>query len=352
MCACFVLAREAISFYNSVMNAYFLGMDVGGTKTHALIADESGQVLGFGQAGGGNPEGGRYHELASAIQAALSDALETSGVTIQAIAGAGFGIGGYDWPCDHQPTLNAIAPLGLRCPVELANDAVIGLLAGAEQGWGVAVVSGTGTNCRGRDRVGREGRVTGEGIDFGEFGGSSELVWKAIHLVNYEWIRRGPPTQLTQLFLELTGAQDAFELMEGLARDRIEINPGWARAIFQVAEAGDAVAQELIAWSGRELGEMACAVIRQLKLEDEAFEVVLIGSLFKGGNLLVEPLRQTVQVLAPGARLVRLEAPPAVGGVLLGMQAAGINGAVVHNRAACRSKLIESSRALITNTGE
>jgi N-acetylglucosamine kinase-like BadF-type ATPase len=327
-------------------------MDVGGTKTHALIADESGQVLGFGQAGGGNPEGGRYDELAAAAQAALSEALEASSLATQAIAGAGFGIGGYDWPCDHQPTLAALAPLGLACPVEVANDAVIGLLAGAEQGWGVAVVSGTGTNCRGRDRFGREGRVTGEGIDFGEFGGSSELVWRAIHLVNYEWIRRGAPTQLTQLFLELTGARDAFELMEGLARGRIETQSGWAREIFQVAEAGDAVAQELIAWSGRELGEMACAVIRQLNLEDETFEVVLIGSLFKGGSLLVEPLRQTVQALAPGARLVRLEAPPAVGGVLLGMQAARIAGAPAQNLAASRYKLIESSRGLIINSGE
>jgi N-acetylglucosamine kinase-like BadF-type ATPase len=334
------------------MKAYFLGMDVGGTKTHALIADEDGQVLGFGQAGGGNPEGGRYSELAAATQAALSEALVTSGLTTPAIAGAGFGIGGYDWPCDHNPTLEALAPLGLYCPVEVANDAVIGLLAGAEQGWGIAIVSGTGTNCRGRDHFGREGRVTGEGIDFGEFGGSSELVWKAIHQVNYEWIRRGPPTQLTRLFLELTGARDAFDLMEGIARNRIQTNSSWARAIFQVAEAGDAVAQELIAWSGRELGEMACAVIRQLKLEDEAFEVVLIGSLFKGGNLLIEPLSQTVKALAPWARLARLEAPPVVGGVLLGMQAAGINGPSAQNLAACRSKLIESSRALMINSGE
>ena len=35
---------------------YYLGVDVGGTKTHALIADEAGQALGFATGGPGNWE--------------------------------------------------------------------------------------------------------------------------------------------------------------------------------------------------------------------------------------------------------------------------------------------------------
>ena len=42
---------------------YFLGVDIGGTKSHALIADESGQVVGFGRAGAGNWEGVGYDGL-------------------------------------------------------------------------------------------------------------------------------------------------------------------------------------------------------------------------------------------------------------------------------------------------
>jgi N-acetylglucosamine kinase-like BadF-type ATPase len=33
---------------------YFLGVDAGGTKTHALITDETGQAVGFGAGGPGN----------------------------------------------------------------------------------------------------------------------------------------------------------------------------------------------------------------------------------------------------------------------------------------------------------
>ena len=213
-------------------------------------------------------------------------------------------------------------------------------------------MAGTGGNCRGRNRHGDEGRVTGEGETFGEFGGSSELVWRAVHAVNYEWIRRSPATRLTAMFLELTGAGSAFEFLEGIARNNIQLDPEWARAIFQVAEAGDAAAQELIASCGRELGEMACAVIRQLNLEGDTFDVVLTGSMFKGGSLLIEPMRRKIQALAPGARLVRLEAPPVVGGVLLGLQAAGMEHALAVDWDTYRARLIQSIKRLMVDSGE
>ena len=69
---------------------------------------------------------------------------------------------------------------------------------------------------------------------------------------------------------------------------------------------------------------MACGTIRQVGLENEQFDVVLIGSLHDGHPLMVETMREIINALAPAARLVRLTVPPVVGGVLLGMDAAGI----------------------------
>ncbi|UCG26247.1 MAG: hypothetical protein JSW55_09780, partial [Chloroflexota bacterium] len=82
-------------------------------------------------------------------------------------------------------------------------------------------------------------------------------------------------------------------------------------------------------WAGRELGSLAVGVIRQLSLEKEAFDVVLSGSLYKGSSTLEEEMRQTIHAVAPGARLVRLKAPPVIGGVLLGMDKAGLDTAAL-----------------------
>jgi N-acetylglucosamine kinase-like BadF-type ATPase len=53
---------------------YFLGIDVGSSKTHALIADEAGQGIGFGRAGGGNHQGVGYEGLTKVLKKSFGGA--------------------------------------------------------------------------------------------------------------------------------------------------------------------------------------------------------------------------------------------------------------------------------------
>jgi N-acetylglucosamine kinase-like BadF-type ATPase len=124
--------------------------------------------------------------------------------------------------------------------------------------------------------------------------------------------------------------------MEG----RLALSAAAAPLVFEVAAAGDGVALDVIRWAGRELGQLANAVIRQLHFESLAFDAVMVGSLFNGGSLLIEPMQEMMLALAPSARLVKLEAPPVVGAVLLGMEQAKVNIAEL------RSPLKTSTRAL------
>ncbi len=307
------------------MPIYYLGADVGGTKTHALIADSTGRACGFGEAGPGNHETVGYPGLTQALHAATQLALEGAGLSIGDIAGAGFGVAGYDWPSEREATLEAIRPLGLKCPLEAVNDALIGLLAGSPQGWGVAIVAGTGCNCRGWDQTRRrEGMVTGAGGGMGEGAGAGEMVGRAVQIISHEWARRRPPSGLTPAFLAYTGAGSAAELLEGLIDGRLELTAAAAPLIFKIAAQGDPAALELVRWTGEELGGLAVGVIHQLEFEPLEFDVVLVGSLYSGSPLLIETVRRTIHAVAPRARLVRLAAPPVIGAVLLGMEAAGV----------------------------
>ena len=145
---------------------------------------------------------------------------------------------------------------------------------------------------------------------------------RAVQLVAYEWTRRGPATQLTPALMSYLGATDVVDMLHGLTSGRLDIDAAVAPLIFEVAAQGDAVAIDLIQWAGRELGELAKAVIRQLNFEALEFDVVLLGSMFNGGALLIDPMRESIAELAPGARLVRLQTLPVVGAVLLGMEQA------------------------------
>jgi N-acetylglucosamine kinase-like BadF-type ATPase len=320
---------------------YFLGVDIGGTKSHAVIADSTGQVLGIGEGGPGNHEMIGLQGFHDVLHGIVQRALESAEVERGQIAGAGLGIAGYDWPSDHEPHRQVIETLALNAPYQFVNDAVIGLIAGTQHGWGVSVVAGTGNNCRGRDAAGREGRVAGTSYWTGENGGGSDLIRKAVETVWHAWTKRGPETRLTQKFLDHTGARDALELIEGLSRGRFHLGAGQAPLVFEVANEGDPVALECIRWIGRELGGLATGVIRQLGFETLNFEVVLTGSLYKGSPLIEANLRETIHAVAPGAELVPLNAPPVVGGVLLGMEQVGLNDTGV------RQRLIESTAQML-----
>ena len=321
---------------------YFLGVDIGNSKSHALIADENGRCLGFGQAGPGSWEAIGWEAAQQVLHTIVDEALAQAGLEKSAIAGAGFGYAGYDWPEDRPGHVKISESLGLvNARYALGNDTLVGLVAGARAGWGVVVVAGTSNNCLGRDRQGREGRVTGMGPWFGEYGGASEIVARAVQAVAAAWTQRGPATALSNAFVAQTGAADVVDLLAGLVRERYRLVAADAPLVFELAAQGDLVAQEIITWAGQELGSLAVGVIRQLDLAAETFDVVLSGSLYKGGEPLISPMRQTIQAAAPGATLVRLEAPPVVGGVLLGMEQVGLETAVL------RQPLLHSANVLL-----
>ncbi len=306
------------------MSQFFLGVDVGSSKTHAAVADEAGTIAGFGVGGAGNHETVGYGGLLSSMRVAVTQACSSAKVLPEQVSGAGFGISGYDWPSERQNTLNTIAQLGLKCPVEAVNDAVLGLLAGSREGWGITVVSGTGCNCWGWDKQRKKiGRVTGNGTGMGEAAGASELVMAAVRSVAYEWTRRGPATALSAAFVQYAHARNLEDLLDGLNTDRYKIDASAAPLVFEKAREGDAVALGVIQWAGRELGELVAAVVHQLKFEETIFDLVMVGSVFRGGALLVDAMRERVHATAPGARLVPLTKPPVIGAVILGMEQAG-----------------------------
>ena len=305
--------------------SYYLGADLGSTKTHTLIVDETGHSLGFGESGSANHEDVGYEGMLEAMQQGLEQALRLAGLTRADITGAGFGVSGYDWPSEAQATASVIDRLGLHAPYIYVNDTVPGLVAGSEEGWGVVVVSGTGSNCRGWDRDHkREGRVSGHGVMMGEGAGASELVYRTMQVIGYAWSKRGSMTALADAFIRYAGAKDLEDLIRGYTVFEYPIGADAAPIVFRVAAEGDAVARELIRWAGVENGEMANAVIRQLGFEELEFDVVMAGSMFEGGPMMIDPMRETICKYAPGARLVRLNVLPVLGAALLGMEAAGV----------------------------
>ncbi len=325
---------------------YFLGVDVGGTKTHALLADSSGKALSFSHAGAGSWEIVGYDGLTQVVETVTRQVLQKAKIDIQQITKAAFGVAGYDWPSQRAAHLDAFRNLGLLTPPLLVNDTLLGIAAGSDEGWGISIVSGTGCNCRGisRDRS-REGRVIGGApLWSGEAAGGPDIILRALRSIAYEWNMRGPHTSLSDSFLGRTGARNLNEFIEGIYVGQFPFDPDLVFNVFSCAHQGDQEALEIMRWAGRELAGMITGVANQLELKDESFDVVLVGSIFDGHPLIAETLRSCVIHKHSGARFIRSDLPPVVGAVLLAM------GAEDGKYSAFRNKLIASTSPLFLDS--
>jgi N-acetylglucosamine kinase-like BadF-type ATPase len=319
-----------------------LGVDGGGTKTHAIIADGAGDVLGFGASGAGNWEDVGIEAAGAAIRAAVRGALDGAEVKADEVAASVFGLAGVDFPADELRLSGIPEALGLVGRCRIVNDAFVALRAGADLPWGAVVIAGSGSVAAGRNPSGVVHRTLGLGPMFGDWGSASEISEAGVGAVADELTGRGPATALSQLLCERTGSATGLELVERISRGHVDA-AAFAPVVMEAADRNDQVACAILERAGAALGASAVLVIRALEMQDLDLELVLAGGLFRAPNpCLVGPLETTVKSAAPLARPTRLEAPPAVGAVLLAMELADMPSARdVHERLVAGARAVE-----------
>ncbi len=305
----------------------YLGLDAGGTKTFCLIGSETGEVLGFGRGGPGNYEVAGVPAADNEIRRAIDAALAEAGCTLDDLSGAGLGIAGADLPQDYTMLERELfTPLFGALPRVFRNDSMAGLRGGIRSPYGIVIACGTGCVCAGRNRAGEETRVGGLSEDLGDAVSGESIGMEGLRAV---WRARDgvvPPTLLTERFVARAAVADVEALFQGYYDGAItfaDLQPA-AKIVFIAAHEGDAAACDILEWGGRYLGRMVNACARRLNMQQDAFEVVTAGSVFKGSSpVLVDAMRTVIHRECPRATAVMPEFEPVVGALLLGLELAG-----------------------------
>ena len=264
----------------------YLGVDGGQSGTTALIGDETGRVLGTGEAGPCNHaaagEGRAKVERAvtGSVTAACAQAgLDPAAVTFEA---ACFGMSGG--PEDKEEILAGI--LRARRLI-VTNDAVIALAGATESGQGIITIAGTGSIAFGRNAEGRCARAGGWGYIFGDEGSGFDIARQATRAVMRAEEGWGPPTRLREILLEATGTRSANELLhlfytDEWPRSRVA---RLARLVDWAAADSEPVALDIIHGAAQQLALLAAAVRSQLWQEGETMQVAYIGGMFESAIL-------------------------------------------------------------------
>jgi N-acetylglucosamine kinase-like BadF-type ATPase len=296
-----------------------LGVDGGGSKTHAAICDDQGVLIGAGTAGPSNWETVGLRGASDSIGDAIERALDGTDLRRSKLEAAVFGLAGVDWPSDVGRLEGAFEALRLEIPPTILNDSFIALRAGVRAPWGVVVIAGTGTVAAGRNSAGETYRTLGLGRLLGDEGSASDVGEAALRAVARAYVGRGPGTSLSEGLCQLMGAATVAQLLEEYSRGG-ERESNAAPVVLRHAERGDQVAIEIVEWAGAQLGEAARVIASRLAMDAEPFELVMSGGLFHGRSELLE---QRIASEVPTALLTRLEAPPVVGAVLMALEQRG-----------------------------
>lgn len=307
-------------------------VDAGGSKTHAVVTDLDGGLLGEGRSGPGNHQVVGLSAALDNQREALDAALRQAGARAEGLDFVQFGMAGLDRPADEALLRPGVEAMGLGA-WGWACDTLQGLRCGSPDYVGIVLVCGNGTNAAARDRSGAVVQLGGVGYLFGDGTGGSQIASDAFRAAFRSWEGREEPSVLT----ELLPAWFGFRTMEELRDDFIDRGvsrirePGLAKVVQEAAEGGDALAASLLRTAGDELGRSAVALLRRgLDLGPVPVRIVLSGGVVQGGRspILMEALKARVAgagfPAGIGVEYVVPRMPAAFGSVLLARDALGL----------------------------
>jgi N-acetylglucosamine kinase-like BadF-type ATPase len=250
------------------MTKYFLGLDIGGTKTRG-VRFEHGQAVADESVGSSNVQNVSREEAARHL-AELFGRIG-GGRVAQVYAGAG----GIDTDEDAAALAALIAPHVPGAKITVVHDSRL-LLAAGGASTGVAVIAGTGSAAWGRNAQGEEARAGGWGYLLGDEGSGYWLGREAVRHSLRRMNQGLEPDELTTALLRSCNIDDPNKLI-ALFHSPETGRRYWAqqaRLVVEAANAGHAPSQALVEQAGVDLAGLAAQALRKLGIKGP----VILGS--------------------------------------------------------------------------
>jgi N-acetylglucosamine kinase-like BadF-type ATPase len=274
-------------------------------------------VLGRGQGGPSNIQAVGVESALRELDAAVGAAFDAARLPYATVAAAALGLAGID--VDGVEVIRGWAErVELARKISIANDATLLFAAGTPEGWGLAMVAGTGSIAFVIDRQGRDARAGGWGYLLGDEGSAFQLGLQALRAACRCADDIGPRTALLPAFLEKLGASDPRDFIPAVYRgawDKAAI-AGLAPLVLDLA-ATDEVALGIVEHAALELARTAAAAVARGGLPCDDLPIALTGGIL----LFNEPFRErflaNLRTCGVTAGPVGLVEDPAVGAVVL-----------------------------------
>jgi len=305
------------------MTEYLLALDGGGTKTDVVCADLTGNVLAQGVSGPTNiiavGESVAGLNFLAAIQQVTAQLPADSHCKVLT-----FGLAGADTAAEIAAAQAFFAQKATSMNISkfiLVNDIDCVLESDTDQQNAVALISGTGSNCVGRNQSGQRAQTSGLDFLLADEGSGYEIGRKVLRAATSSFDGRGPKSRLESQLTEFFHVQNFPDLKEKI------YNPPLSKTqiadltllCVKAFEEGDAVAEEILIETAEELLKMVSTVIEKLQLSTSSVDIICVGSVAKNA-FVFDNLKKRLGEIFPQANLRLLDKNPVFGGVKLALK--------------------------------
>ncbi|MFA1821738.1 N-acetylglucosamine kinase [Virgibacillus oceani] len=295
---------------------YVVGIDGGGTKTKALLADETGKVIVSTVAGPSNPNVVKEKELANVFHTLFASLKQRCDDMAENTTSLYAGISGAGNKENEKKILEILTKYFTEhTAIKVEVDAVNALYAGTYGKPGIVQISGTGSITYGKNSQGVVGRVGGWGYLFGDEGSGYDIGRQAVTAALKAYDGRGPETLLLNMLNAHFQLEDPQELIRSIYTSptpKHKISP-LTHIVFQAYKQNDSVAGEIINRTVRNLSLNIIVLHKKLFSSGEKVPIVLSGGIFQEKEIIPSLLEKELNALP----LVLPKMSPA-GGALIG----------------------------------
>lgn len=313
------------------MADFVLGVDGGGTRTRVAVVGLDGSVRGIGVGGTSNYDDVGKEIAQANIDLAAREALATAGVDRAQSVAIFLGMAGVTSETDKQHIRDIALTLMLAPPdrIGVNHDCSAALAGGLEGRPGIVQILGTGSSCYGRNAAGASWMAGGRGQWISDEASGNWLGIQAMRMAVRAYDGRTPDTLLLPLVLASLEIDSIEEILHrqfvvGLTRAEIA---ALAPLVLNAADAGDAVAAEILDRGAQEVAELVAAVARKLGLDRAPVcEVCVVGGVVEGSASYRRRITAAVQHMTPNAEVKLPAQPPVLGAAILALESVGVRG--------------------------
>jgi len=306
------------------MTHIVIGVDGGGSKTHAMVADEQGRTIAETIGPGSAVRPGRAEASANVIAEVVRDALASCEMTHVMPRVLCIGVAGAGRERERQELWQALVARDLASELVIHSDFSVALDDAFGDGPGVLLISGTGSVAFGRGPTGATSRCGGWGPVCGDEGSGAWIGRRALSVVTAAADGREPETALTGAILTAAQVNETADLIGWAANAPPGQLATLAPVVLSVADAGDLRANALVTLAVEELTLHVRALARQLFGDERAaLPVALSGGMLQRGTVLRKRLEHRLKSAVPGAQVGTEPVIPARGAVRAALRILG-----------------------------